>query len=210
MLRIIAGEFKGRKLLAPPGLETRPLPDRIKQSLFDWLGQSCAGWSVADVCAGSGSFGCEALSRGAKTVHLIEAGRHAISILQANQRALGSPGGLHLHPRPFQLALPTLSGLDLIFADPPFPWFVEEPATLGELLRLGAAALGPKGRLVLRGERGHDLPALPPGLREAERRFYGRSWVVALQRVPHTPLPRQELEAPCRPGAPSAPDLPQG
>ena len=82
MLRIIAGNFKGRKLLAPPGLETRPLPDRIKQSLFDWLGQSCAGWSVADVCAGSGSFGLEAASRGAKAVHLIEAGRHAISILR--------------------------------------------------------------------------------------------------------------------------------
>ncbi len=208
MLRIIAGDFKGRKLLAPPGLETRPLPDRIKQSLFDWLGQSCAGWKVADVCAGSGSFGCEALSRGASIVHLIEAGRQAISILQANHRALGSPSGLQMHPRTFQQALPMLSGLDLIFADPPFPWFVEEPETLSELLRLGGAALGAKGRLVIRGERGHDLPSLPPGLREAERRFYGRSWVVVLQKVPHTPLPRHDL-APVRgPDSPGAQNLP--
>lgn len=193
MLRIIAGDFKGRKLLAPPGLDTRPLPDRIKQSMFDWLGQSCDGWSVADVCAGSGSFGCEAMSRGAKSVHLVESGRHAISIIQSNIRALGSPAGLQLHARPFQQVLPTLSGLDLIFADPPFPWFSDDREALGDLLRLAAAALGSKGRLVVRGERGHDLPALPPGLREAERRFYGRSWVVVLQRVPHAPLPRHDI-----------------
>lgn len=201
MLRIIAGEFKGRKLLAPPGLDTRPLPDRIKQSMFDWLGQSCEGWSVADVCAGSGSFGCEAMSRGAKTVHLIESGRHAISIIQGNIRALGAPAGLHLHARPFQHVLPTLSGLDLIFADPPFPWFSDDREALSDLLRLAAGALGSKGRLVIRGERGHDLPALPPGLREGERRFHGRSWVVVLQRVPHTPLSRHEIGA--RPGAPN-------
>lgn len=193
MLRIIAGEFKGRKLLAPPGLDTRPLPDRIKQSLFDWLGQSCEGWSVADVCAGSGSFGCEAASRGAKAVHLIESGRHAMSIIQGNIRALGAPAGLQLHPRPFQQVLPTLGGLDLIFADPPFPWFTDDRDALSDLLRLSVAALGSKGRLVVRGERGHDLPALPPGLREAERRFYGRSWVVVLQRVPHAPMPRHEV-----------------
>jgi 16S rRNA (guanine966-N2)-methyltransferase len=188
-LRIIAGQFQGRKLLAPPGLATRPLPDRIKQSLFDWLCQSCEGLRIADVCAGSGSFACEAASRGAREAHLIESGRHAISIIQANQRALGSPAALRLHPRPFQQVLPTLAGLDLVFADPPFPWFADEPATLGELLALGAAALGPQGRLVIRGERGHDLPALPRGLRESERRFYGRSWVVVLVRLQQPPTP---------------------
>lgn len=188
-LRVIAGDFKGRKLLAPPGLETRPLPDRIKQSLFDWLCQSCEDMRIADVCAGSGSFACEAVSRGAREAHLIESGRHAISIIQANQRALGSPAALRLHARPFQQVLPTLAGLDLIFADPPFPWFASEPATLTELLTLGSAALGAKGRLVIRGERGHDLPALPRGLRESERRFYGRSWVVVLVRLHQPPAP---------------------
>jgi 16S rRNA (guanine(966)-N(2))-methyltransferase RsmD len=190
MLRIIAGTHKGRKLLAPPGLDTRPLPDRIKQSLFDWLGQSCEGWQIADVCAGSGSFGCEALSRGAADVHLIESGRHAISIIQSNMRALGQPKGLRLHAKTFQQILPTLSGLDLIFADPPFPWFKDEPETLSELLQLASKSLKPLGRLVVRGERGFDLPPLPTGLRESERRFYGRSWVVILQRLRSIDTPR--------------------
>jgi 16S rRNA (guanine966-N2)-methyltransferase len=183
-LRIIAGTLRGRRLLAPPGLETRPLPDRIKQSLFDWLGQSCEGMAVADVCAGSGSFGFEALSRGASTLHLIESSRSAVSILQANQRGLGSPSGIQLHARDFKAVLPGLNGLDLIFCDPPFPWFDQQPEALSHLLELGAGALKSSGRLVIRGERGSDLPQLPPRLRESARRFYGRSWVAVLEPVP--------------------------
>ena len=64
-LRIIAGAYRGRRLAAPPGLATRPLPDRVKQALFDWLGQRLDGLRVADCCAGSGAFTFEALSRGA-------------------------------------------------------------------------------------------------------------------------------------------------
>ncbi len=183
-LRIIGGRFGGRRIMAPPGLDTRPLPDRIKQSLFDWLGQTCEGWRIADCCAGSGSFGLEALSRGAAEVHLIESGRHALGPLQANLRGLGNPPEGRLHQRPFQQVLPTLRGLDLIFADPPFPWFRDDPAALGELLRLAHEALQPKGRLVIRGERGQILPPLPNGLRKDTERFYGRSWVQILVPVP--------------------------
>jgi 16S rRNA (guanine966-N2)-methyltransferase len=186
-LRIIAGIHRGRRLLAPSGLETRPLPDRIKQALFDWLGQSCTGWAVADVCAGSGSFGFEALSRGASTLHLIESSRQALSILQANLRGLGSPPGIQLHGRDFRAVLPGLNGLDLVFCDPPFPWFDLQPETLSLLLELGAGALKADGRLVIRGERGAELPPLPPRLRESARRFYGRSWVALLVPVPRRP-----------------------
>ena len=183
-LRIIGGTFGGRKLLAPPGLDTRPLPDRIKQSLFDWLGQDFSELKIADVCAGSGGFGIEAFSRGAAEVHLIEAGRHALPALSANLRVIGSPTTVRLHQRTFQTTLPLLKDLDLIFADPPFPWFAEEPETLSELLRLAAASLQPRGELVIRGERGHDLPPLPPTLRRSDMRFYGRSWVGRYAPVP--------------------------
>ena len=182
-LRIIAGEFKGRRLAAPPGLATRPLPDRVKQALFDWLGHRLDGLHVADCCAGSGAFAFEAVSRGARRVEAIEPGRHAVPVLRANAAKLGNPPALVIHALPFQAVLPRLRDVDLIFADPPFPWYAGDAATISELLQLGAHAMASNGRLVLRGERGVDLPALPPGLVEAERRAYGRSWLARLERA---------------------------
>ena len=178
-LRIIGGTFKGRRLLAPPGLETRPLPDRVKQSLFDWLGQRLDGLHVVDCCAGSGAFAFEALSRGATRVEAIEHGAHAIPILRANAAKLGNPPGLIVHALPVRTVLPKLHDVDLVFADPPFAWY-RGGALIAELLRLGAQTLSPLGRLVIRGERGAELPETP-GLVERERRTYGRSWLALLQ-----------------------------
>lgn len=180
-LRIIAGAWKGRRLEAPPGLDTRPLTDRIKQSLFDWLGQRLDGWRVADVCAGSGAFGLEAASRGAGEVHLIEPGRHAQPALRANLAKLGNPPQVRLHAREFQAVLPGLQGLDLVFCDPPFPWFRAQPDWLAEMLRLAAAAVAPRGLVVVRGEAGQELPACAQLLAQ-ERRDYGRSWLGAWRR----------------------------
>ena len=181
-LRIIGGAFRGRRLVAPPGLATRPLPDRIKQSLFDWLGQRMDGLTVVDCCAGSGSFACEALSRGARAVHCIEPSPHAQPALRANAAALGNPAALILHRQPFHAVLPRLEGVDLLFADPPFPWYVEERARLEELLRLAAVALVPGGRLAIRGERGATLPPVPEELVPRDRRDYGRSWIALFAR----------------------------
>jgi len=181
-LRIIGGTFRGRLLVTPRGLATRPLPDRVKQSLFDWLGQRLDGLVVVDCCAGSGAFAFEALSRGARRVEAIEPGRHALPALRANAAELGNPPGLVLHPRPFQAVLPQLRGVDLLFADPPFRWYAHDPDLITELLHLGAHCLAPAGRLVIRGERGTDLPAIPAGLVQRERRAYGRSWIALLQR----------------------------
>ncbi len=180
-LRIIGGTLGGRKILAPPGLDTRPLPDRIKQSLFDWLGQDLSDLHVADICAGSGAFGIEAFSRGATQVHLIEAGPHALPTIVKNLQAIGSPSAVTLHGNEFQHVLPKLHDLDLVFADPPFPWFADEPKTLSELLRLAMASLQPNGELIIRGERGQDLPPLPQGLQLSERREFGRSWIGRYQ-----------------------------
>lgn len=179
-LRVISGAWKGRRLEAPPGLDTRPLTDRIKQSLFDWLGQTLDGWRVADVCAGSGAFAIEAASRGASEVHLIESGRHALPAIRANLAKLGEPAQIRVHPREFQRVLPGLRDLDLVFCDPPFPWFREQPALLAEMLTLAAAAIGTGGIVVVRGEEGQELPACPL-LHEDERRDYGRSWIALLR-----------------------------
>lgn len=180
-LRIIGGTFRGRRLVAPPGLATRPLPDRVKQALFDWLGQRLDGLHVVDCCAGSGAFALEALSRGASRVEAIEPAPHAVPVLRANAARLGNPPGLVVHALPFRAVLPRLHDVDLVFADPPFPWYRDGGAQIVALLRLGARALSPAGRLVIRGERGAELPETPAGLVERERRTYGRSWLALLQ-----------------------------
>jgi hypothetical protein len=111
--------------------------------------------------------------------------------------------GIHFPPTPFLFARPsanlfqnsasgfsrkkvrisfsirTLAGLDLVFCDPPFPWFTKQRELLAELLRLASAALGPDGIVLIRGERGEELPE--HALRESERREYGRSWVALLR-----------------------------
>lgn len=186
MIRIISGQWKGRKLLAPPGLATRPLTDRIKQSLFDWLGQTLDEQIVVDTCAGSGSFAFEAASRGAKQVHACEIGRDAIPTILANHKTLGSPSSITIHAVGFEIILPKITNADLIFCDPPFPWFTEEPQHLVQLLTLAAASLAADGRIILRGEQGVRAPIVQ-GLREVERREYGRSWVIDLRKsVPIT------------------------
>ena len=179
-LRIIAGAWGGRRLHAPEGFDTRPLTDRIKQSVFDWLGQSMDGWRVADACAGSGAFGIECASRGAAAVDLCEPMPRAVATIRANLAMLGNPPAVRLHARGFEQVLPTLADLDLVFCDPPFPWFQREREQLGDLLRLAAAAISPDGLVVIRGERGEELPEHP--LVERERRSYGRSWVALLGR----------------------------
>lgn len=181
-LRIIGGTLRGRRFVAPRGLETRPLPDRVKQALFDWLGQRMDGLFVVDCCAGSGAFAFEALSRGATRVEAIEPGRHALPVLRANALRLGSPRGLVLHALPFQAVLPRLRDVDLVFADPPFAWYRRGGTLIADLLRLGGRALAPAGRLVIRGERGVDLPEMPAGLAERDRRLHGRSWLALVER----------------------------
>src|SRR5438477_621497 len=167
-LRIIGGAFKGRRLVAPPGLETRPLPDRVKQSLFDWLGQRLDGLHVVDCCAGSGAFAFEALSRGAGRVDAIEPGRHALPALRVNAAKLGNPPGLVVHALPLETVLPRLGGcLGRLLAE-------ASGRTRKQLLASGrvrvngatarradvALAAGDVVELATRGPRA----ALPPGL----------------------------------------------
>ncbi len=180
-LRIIAGRWRQRRLAAPPGHSTRPMPDRLKQSLFDWLGQTCAGLRVVDCCAGSGSLGFEAASREAAQVYLIEQDKAALAALADNHRMLGHPATAQILSGDLERLLPGLSAIDLVFADPPFPWYQQDRPRLDRLLGLIAGILSPQGRVFIRGERGTDLPIPPSGLVEADRRSYGRSWIALLR-----------------------------
>ena len=87
-MRIIAGEFRGRKLLPPDGDATRPITDRVKQSLFDILNPKIEGSVVLDVFAGTGSMGLECLSRGARQASFFEKDRSAVERLNRNLQTL--------------------------------------------------------------------------------------------------------------------------
>ncbi|MDP3761091.1 MAG: 16S rRNA (guanine(966)-N(2))-methyltransferase RsmD [Ramlibacter sp.] len=120
-VRIIGGLWKRTKLPVPdrPGL--RPTPDRVRETLFNWLGQDLTGWRCMDAFAGTGALGLEAASRGAAEVLLVEQDPQLVDQLRAMQAKLGAKAvkveranGLSVLAR-----LPP-GGLDLVFLDPPF------------------------------------------------------------------------------------------
>jgi 16S rRNA (guanine966-N2)-methyltransferase len=131
-LRIVGGKYRSRKLRVPlrPGL--RPTPDRVRETLFNWLGQDLSGLACLDLFAGSGALGFEAASRGALQVVLVEKDRVALAELERSRETLGAAqvqiaGGDAL----VQLARMAMR-FDVVFLDPPFRQN-DLPAILAEL-----------------------------------------------------------------------------
>jgi 16S rRNA (guanine966-N2)-methyltransferase len=121
-MRIVAGEFKGRRLVAPKGSSTRPTADRVREALFSILGP-VDGLVVLDLFAGSGALGIEALARGAERAVFVESDQKAVTAIHANLAAVGVEAPVH---RREALAFLTDTGLhetaqnDLVFCDPPY------------------------------------------------------------------------------------------
>src|SRR5262252_10849242 len=88
-MRVIGGEFRSRLLKSLPGLDVRPTPDRLREALFNVLAPRIEGTVFADVYAGTGAVGIEALSRGAKRAIFVEQNRDAIGVIRANLKSLG-------------------------------------------------------------------------------------------------------------------------
>ena len=146
-MRVIAGALKGRRLGSPrwPGL--RPTSDRLRETLFNVLGDRVEGARVVDGYAGSGALGIEALSRGAARVIFIEADRRAAGLIAENLDRCGVGGGYAIIRAPFARAWrrASLKGrFDLILLDPPY-----DEADLEAPLALAARHLGPRGLIVL-------------------------------------------------------------
>ena len=148
-MRVIAGALRGRRLQTPgwPGL--RPTSDRLREALFDVLGERVTGAAVLDGFAGTGAIGLEALSRGAATVVFVERDRRAAALIAANldrcrvrDRATIVTGPL---PGALDGAAPGLP-FDLILLDPPYAY---PEAALGAILSAAARRLAPGGRVVL-------------------------------------------------------------
>jgi 16S rRNA (guanine966-N2)-methyltransferase len=118
-IRIIAGEYRGRRIAVPdrPGL--RPTPDRVRETLFNWLGQSLDGLSCLDLFAGSGALGFEAASRGAARVVMVEQDRAIFEALRKTAHTIGAAQIEVVLDDAFAY-LKRAQGFDVVFLDPPF------------------------------------------------------------------------------------------
>ena len=119
-MRIIAGKWRGRPLDAPPGLATRPTADRVRETLFSMLASRLGSFEelrVADLFAGCGALGLEALSRGARSITFVENDAKAAAAIRRSAERLGATIQVLTGSA---LALPRSEPFDLIFADPPY------------------------------------------------------------------------------------------
>lgn len=172
-MRVVAGELRGRRIEAPPGDATRPTTDKVREAVFNALGSLglVADARVADLFAGSGALGIEALSRGAHHCTFVERDRAAVAVLRANVAELG------LGPRSAVVAGDARAqaaslDVDIVFADPPYdtdetfwPAFLDRvraPFVVAEAARPVAA---------------------PPGWEVVRQKRYGRTWVTFLERL---------------------------
>ena len=153
-MRIIAGSFRSRTLVAPPGLATRPTSDRLRETLFNVLAPRIVGASFLDLYAGSGAVGIEAISRGASTVTFVERAPAALKVLRANLAKLGLATGFRIHPGSVGTFLrraadsPNRERYEVVFLDPPYDAAQEYAAALGLLGGASAGLLAP-GALVI-------------------------------------------------------------
>jgi 16S rRNA (guanine966-N2)-methyltransferase len=160
-MRVIAGEYRGRGLKAPPGAATRPTSDRVREALFSILGDRVPDARVLDLFAGSGALGLEALSRGAASATFVDDAPGAIRAVNANLAALGATAEVRRSDalRFLGAASAAAAQYDLVFLDPPYRLAERLSARLSEalpaVLAPGAAAVAESDR---RAPLGLDLP----------------------------------------------------
>ena len=170
-MRVIAGEAKGRPLVAARGGATRSATDRIRETLFAILEPQLPGARVLDLFAGAGTLGIEALSRGAARATFVERSSAALAALRENLVATGYADRAEVVAANVLAFLEGVAGpYDLAFCDPPF---ADQAILEATLAHPGfASALASGATVVARAHRKH-LPALPPGARVARARDVG-------------------------------------
>ena len=176
-MRVIAGTAGGRSLVAPRGAATRPIADRVKETLFAILADRVLDAVVLDLYAGSGAIGIEALSRGASLCDFVEQDRRALAALRENLDRAGVEDRAGVRPMDVSryLALPDLPRYDLVTLDPPYA----TRAILAPLERV-AAHLAPGAVVVVKHHWRTAMPAVP-GLAPWRARRFGETALTFLQ-----------------------------
>jgi 16S rRNA (guanine966-N2)-methyltransferase len=119
-VRIIGGEWRSRLVKFPPTMSLRPTPDRVRETLFNWLGQRLDGMRCLDLFAGSGALGFEALSRGAARVVMVERDRATVAALRDNARELAASGLEIVQAEALAFLAGDREKYDMVFLDPPY------------------------------------------------------------------------------------------
>ena len=177
-MRVIAGRFKGRRLVPPPGSDTRPTSDRVREAVFAMLNQHFAGGEVLDLFAGSGALGIEALSRGAADAVFVDSDRRAVAAIERNLEALGIDARVERRDALSFLRHAAAEGrrFGVVFVDPPYS---SAPRMAGELSELLLAVVGDDSLIVTESDRRTPLELELPLERE---RVYGDTR-IAIHRV---------------------------
>jgi 16S rRNA (guanine966-N2)-methyltransferase len=163
VLRIIAGRHRGRRLQFPAGVEIRPTPDRVRETLFNWLQPRIDQSRVLDLFAGSGALGLEALSRGAAEVTFIEKDRRAAVAIESLAREWQESNARVLCESAIAwLSTPVREPpFDIVFLDPPY-----DSALLAEAAAALTGRLAPDARVYVERRARDALPTLPASWKE--------------------------------------------
>ena len=176
-IRIIAGKYGGRQIAAPAGRKTHPMSERVRNAMFNSIGDAIEGAYVLDAFAGTGSVGLEAISRGAAFATFIEKDRTAQNIIDANTTTLNATDQTKLIKAPVASWLRTYDGplFDIIFADPPYHdvQFSTAVSLMG-LLKPGA--------LMVLSHPGRDECPTRPGVVVVDNRSYGDATLAFFRR----------------------------
>ena len=132
-MRVIAGKYRSRRLVAPRGLATRPSSDRLRETLFNVLAPRIEGAVFADLYAGSGAVGIEALSRGARSVFFVDNAAAAVTAIRENLAALAIRSDFKIEACSVVTAMSRLTGCTILYLDPPYAESEEYVRTLSRI-----------------------------------------------------------------------------
>lgn len=183
-MRIIAGEYKGRRLKQPRGAHLRPTSERVREALFSIIGERLQGARFLDLCAGTGAVGMEALSRGAQSVVFVESHAASLKLIQENLRQCGLTSHARIIPDPADAYLQGSKGeqalppFDIVFADPPYQESIAEKllTLLGDSTKISANTL-----VILEHSKHISIPAQIGRLTQTRQYRYGDTMLTVFQ-----------------------------
>lgn len=178
-MRIIAGVAGGRRIKAPDTRGTRPATDRVREAIFSAMGGLVETADVADLYAGSGSFGLEALSRGARSAVFVESSRRALEALRSNVGAVGL-GGEVISGDVGNFIEGSSRRFHLVFIDP--PWSLDA-VVLGHQLDALDRLLYPGAQVVVSRRHGDPAPSIPENWRVAADKRYGDTRIFRYEKA---------------------------